>query len=106
MLNRENTLSRRFDEKRNKSIEVDEQLEKLEDDIRKLKIEFDIYFNGGSKAAPHRKRASLEARINRLNGNREISFAQRFKLNNIHSKYTSYRQLWRRRLKMKGEEMF
>ena len=105
MLDSRSNLARRFDQQRSKSIDVDEQLEKLEDDIRKLKIEFDIYFNGGSKAAPHRKRASLEARINRLNGNRDISFAQRFKLNNIHSKYTSYRQLWRRKLKIKGEDL-
>ena len=31
---------------------ADEQLTRLEDDIRRLKIEFDIYFNGAAKRPP------------------------------------------------------
>ncbi len=100
-----NTLSKRNTLKSDKIIETDEQIERLEDDIRKLKIEFDIYFNGGTKKAPHQSRAALEARTNRLNGNRDLSFAQRYKLNGLISRYTSYRELWRRRLRAKGEEV-
>ena len=86
--------------------EVDEQIERLEDDIRKLKIDFDIYFNGGSRKAPHQVRASVEARTNRLNGNRDLSFAQRFQLNGLMSRYRSYRELWRRKLREKGDEIY
>ena len=101
-----NSLNRRTQLRSEKLLEVEEQIERLEDDIRKLKIEFDVYFNGGKKKAPHQARASLEARSNRLNGNRDLSFAQRFKLNNLLARYTSLRELWRRRLKAKGEEMY
>ena len=31
----------------------DEQLSRLEDDIRKLRVEFDIFFNGASKRPPY-----------------------------------------------------
>ena len=31
---------------------IDEQLKRLEEDIRRLKIEFDIFFNGASKRPP------------------------------------------------------
>ncbi|MEZ5308667.1 MAG: hypothetical protein R2684_16095 [Pyrinomonadaceae bacterium] len=91
--------------KASKSKEIDEQIERLEEDIRRLKIEFEIYFNGGIKRAPHQARASLEARSNRINGSRDLSFAQRFKMNTLTSQFTSYRELWRRRLKAKGEEL-
>jgi len=101
-----NTISRRTQLISDKAVEVEEQIERLEEDIRKLKIEFDVYFNGGTKKAPHQARAALEARSNRLNGNRDLSFAQRFKLNNLISRYTSYRELWRRKLKAKGEEIY
>src|SRR5215813_2232749 len=32
---------------------VDEHLSRLEEDIRRLKIEFDIYFNGAAKRPPY-----------------------------------------------------
>lgn len=100
------TLSYKEKNKKDKILEVEEQLERLEEDIRRLKIDFDIYFNGGRKKPPQREKASLEARIKRINGNRDLSFAHRYKLNNLISRYTSFRELWRRRLKAKGEEIY
>ncbi|MCB1023487.1 MAG: hypothetical protein KDB79_03800 [Acidobacteria bacterium] len=102
----EDRLSRKAQSRIDKIQDVEDQIERLEDDIRRLKIEFDMYFNGGTKAAPHKIRASLEARVKRINGNRELTFAHRYRLNALISRYTSYRELWRRRLKAKGEEMY
>ena len=42
---------------------VDDQLKRLEDDIRKLKIEFDIYFNGASKRPPYDTKNRVETMI-------------------------------------------
>ena len=100
-----NSLTRRSQLKNEKVLKADEQIERLEEDIRRLKIEFDVYFNGGTKKAPHQARASLEARSKRINGNRDLNYAQRYKLNGLISTYTSYRELWRRRLKAKGEDL-
>ena len=41
-----NKLYRGLNSKREEAAEIDQQLSRLEDDIRKLKIEFDIYFKG------------------------------------------------------------
>ena len=106
MVSMNSTLSRRDQAEKEKVIEAEEQIDRLEEDIRRLKIEFDIYFNGGTKKSPLRKKASLDARIKRLNGNRGLSFANRFKLNAMISRFTSYKELWRRKLKVKGEEMY
>ncbi|HMQ03238.1 MAG TPA: hypothetical protein PKD26_04925 [Pyrinomonadaceae bacterium] len=85
--------------------EFDKSLSRLEDDIRKLKIEFDIYFNGATKRPPLEARARLEAFIRRTSDNRTISYAQRYQLNTLISRYASYRELWRRMLRHKGEEL-
>ena len=85
--------------------DVDNQLLKLEDDIRRLKIEFDVYFFGGVKRPPLEARARLEAYIKRVSDNRNLTFAQRYHFNSLVSRFTSYRELWRRTLKAKGEEL-
>lgn len=86
-------------------VNVDQQLARLEDDIRKMKIDFDIYFNGATKRPPLEARARLEAFIKRVADNRNLTFAQRYQLNNLVSRFTSYRELWRRTLRARGEEL-
>ena len=45
---------------------IDEQLVRLEDDIRRLKVEFDIYFNGSAKRPPYDTKGRVETIIKRL----------------------------------------
>lgn len=84
---------------------VDKQLAKLDEDIRRLKIDFDIYFNGASKRPPLEARARLEAMLKRVADNRTLSFQQRYQLNSLVGRFTSYRELWRRTLRARGEEL-
>jgi hypothetical protein len=84
---------------------LDQEILRLEDSIRKLKIDFDIYFNGSSKRPPLEARARLESQIKRIADDRTLTYAQRYKLNSIVSRFTSYRELWRRALKARGEEL-
>ncbi|MCW5958201.1 MAG: hypothetical protein KIT61_16580 [Pyrinomonadaceae bacterium] len=100
-----NNLYRQTSSRLEQTVAVDQQLSKLEDDIRKLKIDFDIYFNGSAKRPPLEARARLESQIKRMSDNRNLSFAQRYQLNTLISRFTSYRELWRRSLKAKGEEL-
>lgn len=100
-----NNLYRQTPSRLEQAVAVDQQLSKLEDDIRKLKIDFDIYFNGSAKRPPLEARARLESQIKRMSDNRNLSFAQRYQLNTLVSRFTSYRELWRRSLKAKGEEL-
>jgi len=98
-------FSRQQQAKKEESIEIDQQLARLEDDIRKLKIEFDIYFNGASKRPPLEARARLDAFMKRLADNRNFTFAQRYLFNTLVARFVSYRELWRRTLKAKGEDL-
>lgn len=85
---------------------TDKQIAKLEDDIRRLKIDFDIYFNGSVKRPPLEAKARLESQIKRLLDDRTLSFSQRYLMNALVARFTSYRELWRRTMRAKGDEVF
>ena len=82
---------------------VEEQLVRLEDDIRRLKVEFDIYFNGAAKRPPYDTKGRVETLIKRLADDRSLSFAQRYQYNSLTARYTSFMQLWRRTMQEREE---
>ena len=100
-----NKLYRSLNSKQEEAADIDQQLSRLEDDIRKLKIDFDIYFSGSTKRPPLEARARLDSYIKRIADNRSLSYAQRYYFNTLVARFTSYRELWRRNLKAKGEEI-
>jgi len=82
---------------------IDEQLTRLEDDVRKLKVEFDIYFNGSSKRPPYDTKGRVETLIKRLADERQLAYAQRYQYNSLVARYTSFRDLWRRTIQDREE---
>ena len=82
---------------------AEEQLARLEDDIRRLKVEFDIYFNGATKRPPYDTKGRVETLIKRLADDRTLSFAQRYHYNSLTARYTSFMQLWRRTMQEREE---
>lgn len=81
---------------------VDDQLNRLEDDIRRLKIEFDVFFNGASKRPPYDTKGRVETVIKRLGDDRSLSYAQRYRYTSLASRYNLFRDVWRRT--MQGRE--
>lgn len=82
---------------------VDEELKQLEDNIRKLKIEYDIFFGGGSKRPPTDLDWRVQATLKKFSDSQRLSFAQRFKFNTIQQKYAIYSDLWRKKVSIKEE---
>jgi hypothetical protein len=82
---------------------VEEQLTRIEEDIRRLKVEFDIYFNGGAKRPPYDTKMRVESHLKRLGDDRSLSFAQRYHYNSLATRYSSFRELWRRTLQDREE---
>ncbi len=101
-----NRLYRQNQARQEESLNIDQQIARIEDETRKLKIDFDIYFNGGTKRPPLEARARLESAIKRIADDRSLTYAQRYQYNTIVSRFTSYRELWRRLLKAKGDEIY
>jgi hypothetical protein len=80
----------------------DEQLTRLEDDIRRLRVEFDIFFNGAAKRPPYDTKGRVETLLKRLADDRTLTYAQRYRYNSLAARYNAFRDLWRRT--MQGRE--
>jgi hypothetical protein len=107
---RDNKFARQANQRNRKNTSVrdnqptiDEQLKRLEEDIRRLKIEFDIYFNGASKRPPYDTKSRVETIIKRIADDRTLSFAQRYFYNSLVARFTSFRELWRRTMQDREE---
>ena len=82
---------------------TDEELTLLEDNIRKLKVEYDIYFGGGVKKPPEDIEWRVRTAIKKFSEGRGLNFQQQFRYNTMAQKYAVFSDLWRRKLKIKEE---
>jgi len=74
----------------------DEDLTNLDEWIRRLKIEYDIFFVGNRKKPPDDLRMRVERLVKRLAETTDMSFSQRFRYTTLIARYYVYRDLWRR----------
>jgi hypothetical protein len=81
---------------------ADELLTRLEEDIRRLKVEWDIYFNGAAKRPPYDTKGRVDTLVKRIADDRTLTFAQRYRYNSLAARYNAFRDLWRRT--MQGRE--
>lgn len=82
---------------------LDDALDRLEYEMRRLKVEYDIYFNGGSVRPPMDTRGRVETSIKRIYDSRGMSFGQRFRYNGLVARYNVMRELWRRQTQDREE---
>ena len=82
---------------------LDQQLARLEVDIRRLKVEFDIFFNGGIKHPPYDTRNRVETTLNRLGDDRSLTYAHRYKYNSLAARFAAFRDMWRRSMQSREE---
>ncbi|HTD23604.1 MAG TPA: MXAN_5187 C-terminal domain-containing protein [Terriglobales bacterium] len=82
---------------------VDEELNLLEDNMRRLKVEYDVFFGGGSKKPPTDTEWRVQTLIKKYSDSGKMNFSQRFRYNSIAQKYAVFSDLWRKKLKIKEE---
>jgi hypothetical protein len=82
---------------------VDEELSQLEESMRRLKIEYDVYFGGGSKKPPADTQWRVESLLKKYSDGHKMNFAQRFKYSTLQQKYSLFNGLWQQKLKIKEE---
>jgi hypothetical protein len=85
------------------TVPTDDQLTRFENDIRRLKIEFDIFFNGGAAKPPVDLKYRVDSLMKQLYDVRGMTFAQRFRYNTLVARYNAFKELWRRNLKEREE---
>lgn len=84
-------------------IKQDEELDKLEEDIRRLKNRYDQFFSGISKVPPSFERHQVEAYIHELSKQKMRDNTRRFRFNTILSRYNQYREMWGRKMREREE---
>jgi len=84
--------------------QTEEDLIRLERDIRQLKIEFEQYFGGGKKRPPSEIEWRIEQVIKRY-GDRaaEMNYGQRFRYGNLSQTYAKYREIFHKRMQRREE---
>ncbi|MFP5246534.1 MAG: MXAN_5187 C-terminal domain-containing protein [Thermoanaerobaculia bacterium] len=84
-------------------IKQDEELDKLDEDIRKLKNRYDQFFAGIQKVPPSFERHQLESYIHELSKQKIRDNARRFRFNTTLSRYNQYREMWARKMREREE---
>jgi len=84
-------------------IKQDDELDKLEEDIRKLKNKYDQFFAGIQKVPPSHERHLVEVYIHELSRQKIRDNARRFRLSTVLSRYNQYREMWGRKMREREE---
>ena len=82
---------------------IDEELSVLEDQLRRLKIEYDMYFGGGSKKPPADIEWKVKNLLKKYSDGHRMNYAQRFRYTTIQQRYALYNALWQQKLIIKEE---
>jgi hypothetical protein len=84
-------------------VTADEELSLLEDNIRRLKVDYDVYFSGGTKKPPEDVEWRIRNVLKKYSDARSLTMQQQFRYNTLAQKYAVFSDLWRRKLKIKEE---
>lgn len=78
---------------------VQADIEKLESQIRLLKIHYDMYFSGALPKQPYELRKEIEAMIKKYANSPVLNYAQRFHFNSLVSRFNAFAELWGKTLR-------
>jgi Xaa-Pro aminopeptidase len=84
-------------------IKKDDELDQLEEAIRKVKNKYDQFFAGIQKVPPMHDRRMLEVLIYEIGKQKMRENARRFRYNTLLSRYNQYRELWGRKMREREE---
>jgi hypothetical protein len=74
-------------------------IERLEEEIRQFRVEYQRFFNGESKAPPEAQANRIRRQLTHLNGISQLTSVEQFRLNGLEGQYNSLSELFRRRLR-------
>lgn len=86
---------------------VDEELNQMEANLRRLKIEYEIYFNNPTKRPPADTEWRVANSIRKLSDGycdgQRMNFAQRYRYNELAQRYALLSDLWRKKTRIREE---
>ena len=82
---------------------VDEELSLLEEHMRRLKVEYDIFFGGGSKKPPADIEWKVKNLLRKMSDGTRMTYGQRFRFGTLQQRYALYNTQWQQKLQIKEE---
>ena len=82
---------------------IDEELTLLDTQLRRLKIEYEIYFSNPTKRPPTDVEWKVLSLLRKFSDGGRMSFSQRFRYNEIAQRYAIYSDLWRKKNRIREE---
>ncbi|MGD1213447.1 MAG: MXAN_5187 C-terminal domain-containing protein [Terriglobales bacterium] len=82
---------------------TDEELSLLDQQLRRLKIEYEIFFNNPAKRPPADVEWKVLSLIRKFSDSGRLSFSQRFKYNEMAQRYAIQSDLWRKKMRIREE---
>jgi hypothetical protein len=80
-----------------------DSLDIFEETVKKLKIQYDLFFAGARKLPPTEERKRLEALIHELAKEKMRDNTRRFRFNTLLGRYNQFRELWSRKMREREE---
>lgn len=82
---------------------IDEELTVLETQLRRLKIEYETYFNNPAKKPPTDVEWKVLGLLRKFSDGGRMSFPQRYRYNEMAQRYAVYSDLWRKKGRIREE---
>jgi hypothetical protein len=84
-------------------VTTDEELNLLDQQLRRLKIEYEIFFNNPAKRPPTDVEWKVLSLIRKFSDGNRMSFPQRFRYNEMAQRYAIQSDLWRKKMRIREE---
>jgi hypothetical protein len=84
-------------------VTIDEELTLLESQLRRLKIEYEVYFSNPTKRPPTDVEWKVLSLLRKFSDGGRMSFQQRFRYNEMAQRYAIYSDLWRKKGRIREE---
>ena len=82
---------------------IDEELTHLDSLLRRLKIEYEVFFNNPTKRPPNDLEWKVLALLRKHSDGGRMTFSQRFRYNEVAQRYAIYSDLWRKKSRIREE---
>ena len=82
---------------------VDEELDLLASQLRRLKIEYEIFFSNPQKKPPSDLEWKVLTLLRKFSDGNRLNFTQRFRYNEMAQRYAIYSDLWRKKSRIREE---
>jgi hypothetical protein len=84
-------------------VTIDEELDLLDQQLRRLKIEYDIFFNNATKRPPTDVEWKVVSLIRKFSDGARLTFSQRYRYGEMAQRYAVFGDLWRKKLRIREE---